>query len=417
MKKFTLFGAGLLCIASAYSATYTAIQTGRWNDPFTWGVSTAPTQTLITDSVVIPHGIIVNIDTNVRIDGTTAALIVNGSLTSLAYADTLLLGLGDLGGSGYITMDDGTVILGSDASLSFAGNLEVNTLMNYSSVAQLSASVIAIQSLYAQSGTLTFAAGGHLILGNNATVFVSGGNLVLNGGTANLSSSYNVVYNAGSTSTGFEINGAGLNNLTVNIPSGNLTLSGSLSVGGVLFLTNGNLILNGYNLSVAGNIAAGGLGMVDASPTSDITISTTGSPVSSLGFTSTGNTINDFNVNVTGFNGILNMGSDVTVTGTLTLVNGSINLGNHIISIAQGGYINGGGPSSYIITGDTGKLAMAVTAGASYYTKFPIGTINHYAGASVQLNPGSSSGMFMVNVKDSVRADGMSGQVISTTQP
>jgi len=155
--------------------------------------------------------------------------------------------------------------------------------------------------------------------------------------------------------------------------------------------------------------------MIYSTANSNVTVATTGAPSGMLTFADNGYTVNNLTVNVTGFNGKVMLGSDLYVTGNLAFTSGSLDAGNNTLYIEQGGNITGASASSYVITGDSGKLAMHLTAGAATTTHFPVGTGTHYAPAWVQLNQGSASGLIMANVLDSVRQQGDTGSVMNNT--
>jgi len=247
---------------------------------------------------------------------------------------------------------------------------------------------------------------------------MSGGTLVSDGGTLTLSSSYNVMYTSAVT-TGAELTGSGLNNVTVNVSSGSsVTLNNNLNVD-TLTLTSGSLDLNSKNLTINGNLQSTEGATVSSTSSSNITINTANSPTGSIAFSANGNTVNNLTINIAN-GGTLNFASsnsNLTVAGTLTLTKGNINIGGNTLTVAASGSISGSGSTSYIITGTGGYLAMSLTAGASAGSMYPVGTSTNYFPAMAQLNSGSANGIIMVNASDNVYAHGTTGNMLSANQP
>src|SRR6202034_4386299 len=78
-----------------------------------------------------------------------------------------------------------------------------------------------------------------------------------------------------SITNAISFSGASMGDLIVNPGSGNtITLGSNVIVADTLNITSGTLDLNGGNLTVMGDIAASGNGMIFSSATSNITIST-----------------------------------------------------------------------------------------------------------------------------------------------
>jgi fibronectin-binding autotransporter adhesin len=242
------------------AATFTATTSGNWSSSATWG-GTAPSFNLTTDQVVIPSGITVAMDNSVTVTGATAAVGVQGTLTSTASQSLTVNALGSLTGSG--TINIGSLHLQALSVMTFSGAATVDTLTTALASLQLSGGLTVSNALNLSAGTLTLGSGGSLTLNSGGTIIMAGGSLSNNGGTLSLTASYNVAYTTASATTGIELSGSGLNNVTINVSSGNhVTLSSALTVAGTLSLTSGTLVLNGNNLTLSGSIAASGGGSV-----------------------------------------------------------------------------------------------------------------------------------------------------------
>ncbi len=297
--------------------------------------------------------------------------------------------------------------------------------------------------------TLTFAVGGQLLknlsvspstgnsvsLGSPLTVngmlsFTGGGTFDLNGNLLTLGEASSIIgMNAivSNTSSDLTINATGgisllnltggIRNLTINSgASGNVNLGNNLTVSGILSMQNGTLRLNGKDLTIAGNISAGGMGTISSDSTSDISISPVTSLLGGLRFSLNANTVGNLTVTLPN-GGSANIVTDLNIAKKLNLMGGTLNIGANKLSIETSGSILGSSNSSYIITETGGSLGMNVAVGESNKVNFPIGTLTHYAPATVQLNSGLGSGQIHLGVVNDVKAQGTTGVDISTNQP
>jgi hypothetical protein len=301
--------------------------------------------------------------------------------------------------------------------LAFTGPIIVKNLTTSSTGLQLADSIAVSYTATLAGGTLTLVSGGVLSLNDNATMDMAGGAIAVSGGFLNLAYAYNLIYTNTSATTGAEATSVFLNNVTVDVPAGStVTLSNDLVVQGTLNLEQGYLSLNNHNLNIVGSVASGGSGSIMGASSSSITFSSTSPPAGALVFAAGANTINDLVVNVGGFGSTVQIGSNLNINGGLQFIQGSLDIGNFTLTINTADSIGGEGPDSYIITGDSGVLAMSLTAGHGFAT-YPIGTASHYNPALIQLNSSSASGMVMVGTANGVDASGTSGTDLSLTQP
>jgi len=491
-KKVLLFAGSMAILStSAKALTYTAVASGDFNSTTTWG-GVAPSGNITADVVVIPSGITVTLNTDETFSG-LASLTVNGTLTSGANNTALVMTGGTLTGSGSINVD--SMALGLVAGFTYTGSIMAQNLTSLAATIGTAADITVNGNLYLNSGLLNINAG-MLTMAANGTIDISGGSLSVGGtGMLMLDSSYNVTYSgSASVNGGLELSGSGLNNVTVNLASGSLTLTSDLAMNGDLTLTSGNLILNNNDLTLGlnGNFSASGTGTINAGANSNITINSmtglsgalrfgvgnntvnnlninlgntsanvslggdltingtltlnqgtltlnnndltfavngnvaasgTGSIVSTAGsnitvtsnnsftgglnFSATGNTVGNLTINMGNNTSTVNLGSNLTVNGTLALTSGMLNVGTHNLSIAASGNVSGGLASSYVITSNGGTLTMNLLANGSQ--TFQVGTMMHYAPITVSANTGSASGDLSVMVDDSVYANGNTG--------
>jgi hypothetical protein len=368
-----------------FSTAFTAVSSGDWSNSATWG-GTAPSFNNSADQVIIPSGITVTLDNDLVINGTTSLLTVNGVLISSSNT-SLTSTYGTINGTG--TINIGNAIFGTGTILSFAGNFTTNTLYSATQDLQVTANFLVHQTLTLASGTMKLNSGSTLALSDNATIVITAGQLVTNGGSAVLSSSYSVVYNSGATVTGVELTGSGLTNVTVNVGSGNtLTLGTDLSVKGLLTLSSGTLSLGISNLTLKGDLSASGSGNVKSTPASDITISSGVSMAGTLSFTGA-SSVKQLTIN-TGANLESKISGDLTVTGTLDLVAGTLVLNSGTFHIA--GDISSTS-SGNISTTTTSSITISNQGAINGTLYFLAGShVNNFtmiAGNAVVLNIGS----------------------------
>ena len=330
-KKVSLMIIAFILTNTTYATVFTAAASGNFSSTATWTGGVVPPTTLLVDQIIIPSGISVNMDNNLTINGALASLTVEGILLT-TNSSSLTLNLSTLAGAGIISLNKIDVSAGS--TVSFTGSLTaitLNTLTGFST----SATVMVTQTLNLTSGTLSILTGGSLGLSNNATIFVSGGLLTVGvGGSLGLTSNYNVSYTTLSSIAGVELNGSGLQNVTVNVGAANsVTLTSNLTVAGTLSLTSGTLMLAGKNLTINGTIAASGNGTVSSSILSNISFNTAGGTAGTLTFSGIGATVNNITVNV-GAGSQAQIDGTVNIAGTLQLNSGTLNIKGAAVTIS-----------------------------------------------------------------------------------
>ena len=418
-KSFTNYvkgiGLSVLCaglVSSAANATtFTAVASGNFNAAATWG-GVAPGSIISSDIIIIPSGITVTLTGNETFSG-TSTLTVNGTLTSASSA--LVMTAGSLSGTGSITVD--SVAMGLASGLSYTGSITARTLNSTGTSISAAANLTVNSTLWLTSGTLNLIAG-NLTMASGSTIQVAGGIMSTSGtGTLTLTNPYNVSYTTASTNTGIEISGAGLNNVTVNIPSGNVSLSSDLKLNGTLNLTAGTLTLNGKNLtfSGSGDFAAVGSGSISSTSASNINFMSNNNFTGGLRFTSGNNSVNNLTLNMGDSTKTVMLSSDLNINGQLKLQVGRINVGSNNLAIMAGALVNGGTTKSYVITNNTGRLTMHLLASAM--DTFAVGTTSNFAPAIIGANSGSAAGDVSLSVVNSVYLNGASGTMLSTTQP
>ena len=209
-------------------------------------------------------------------DGYTLTVNANATFNTGTY---VISGTGD-----FTLAPGGTLGIGSTAGITSSGatgSIQVTGTRTYSTDANYTYIGAASQNIgngfpTNLSGTMTVDNTGNIVTLDNTRTIASGGSIVLTAGTfaagTNLTMSsfssliqtggnitgnlqgtgtYSVTYTGNSITTGAELSGSGLNNLTVNLNSSqSLTLDQSRTVAGTLTLTNGNIITNSNILTL-----------------------------------------------------------------------------------------------------------------------------------------------------------------------
>jgi uncharacterized repeat protein (TIGR02543 family) len=83
-------------------------------------------------------------------------------------------------------------------------------------------------------------------------------------------------------------------------------------------------------------------------------------------------------------NGVYRLNNSSRVTGTLTLSNGKISLGDYNLSLTNATGLSGGSPTAYIVTDGNGSFQRAIGNPGTYF--FPLGSSTDYNPASVSWN-------------------------------
>ena len=123
----------------------------------------------------------------------------------------------------------------------------------------------------------------------------------------------------------------------------------------------------------------------------------------SQSFAGDNNVFNNITINNTNGDEILLFAANMTINGTLTLTSGLMDLTTNNVTIASGGSISGGTPTSYIQTSSTGTLTMEV---GNSNVLFPVGNSSYNP---ITLNEAGTQDNFSVRVVDAITEDGTDG--------
>lgn len=284
-----------------------------------------------------------------------------------------------------------------------------------SSVAALNVNTTSAGSLTLGSdmtclGTLNVQAG---------TLYLGGGQLTLQGpvsgaGYLSATGSSGLVLNGTTYSLRWANGGSTIGRLTVNVTGANsgVTMTNDMTVAGILTLTSGYLKLNGKHLTLGGTTTATA-GAIYSDSVAYITLA--GSAAGGMGalkFATGGDKVQNLEINTTN-NSWATLASPLTVSGSLMLISGNLDLAGNDLTVQGTGSITGGSATSYILTSGTGSLRINVGAGGA--GMLPVGTASYYAPLRVSNNAGSAAN-FNAVAHAGIYANGTSGSDVSASR-
>lgn len=325
--KATLLKAGFILMLCTFSTNqtfaFTAVASGDWTDPATWG-GTAPTGTVTGDNIVIPSGITVNLNTNVTFSGLLNNFTVDGTLNS-SGTSWLEIQNGTFAGNGDIDIQR-IEFSGLLVTYSFSGDMTVNTFANSGSILGITAQVNVSDSLYLEDGTFTLNTGGNLMVSSDSKIVRDGGSLATSGGIFNSGGAYHVHYIGGSKTSGIEINSPNMENAVISLDNNTdvVTLGSNLMVNGNLQLNTGILNVGANDLEIHGDLNIQSGSSLTTTASSNVMIETGSNLSSGLVFTS-GSSVDQFMINYTGSGSVM-LNSSLAIAGELQLHDGTLSI-------------------------------------------------------------------------------------------
>jgi hypothetical protein len=273
-------------------------------------------------------------------------------------------------------------------------------------------STVTLESDLAISGTLYLER--TLMVDNNSTLTMNAGSDVtvrrgdislLAGSVFNGTAAYNVKYIDLSTTSGLELTGSGLNNVSLDMSSSTstITMNSNTTINGMLMLNKGSLYLNNNKLTLKGGLSSTTDGWLRGTSTSDLEINTTGSLGDTLKFESGSGSLNSLIIN-TGNGSNVMLDNDL-ILENLTLTNGGLTIYDNDLMINSTGAITGSSTNRFVMIKGDGKLMMNVNT-SSPFVMFPVGTTTGFAPAYIQRNSGTNA-MLGVNTYDGVWGMGL----------
>lgn len=222
--------------------------------------------------------------------------------------------------------------------------------------------------------TATAPAGGNAIAFNSASdrLDLNGNTLTVSAGgfsgtgtlTGSASSSLSISGTGDAGTIWFTTGSQTLSNLTVNrITSGKVTLGTPLTVGGTLTLTAGELALSSSTLTVTGSLTRTSGTISSTSGAGSLSVTGAGD-AGTVAFTPGANSIGTLILNRTS-SGKLSLASDLTISTSLILTNGNLDLnGNNILSLGSTGSLTESAGNSVINSNGSGTGYVEATYNA-----------------------------------------------------
>ena len=329
---------------------------------------------------------------------TAGSLVLNGNVLNLNYNTTIT--------AGTITGSNSSdiVITGTPAVTlpPVTGGLQNLTIDKTSNGVTLTSNLDI-------SGAANFTAGPLAL--NGRTLDLQGTTTVGTGTIAGSAASNLIVSSSDNSGLVLPNITGGLLDFTVN-KTGTLntvTLGGPLTTGGALSLSNGELILNSFLLTINGSLSQTS-GTITGGGNSDIAVGTLAAAAISLPAVTNGLR----NLTISRTAGIA-LGGDNTLTGTLTLTTGAITLGTYNLTLAGTAAVASVGGTDFIIADGTGQLKKVFAAGATGAYVLPVGDASgDYSPVSLQFTANSIQRTVGVRVTDAIHPnDGGSSDNIS----
>ena len=338
MKKVCALATALLFTGWASAATYTAVSSGSWSSTAVWSGGNAPGSSLgLLDQVIINSGVTVTLDQDVEFD-LGASLQVNGTLQSGSNTNMLTMTLGNISGSGNISLS--RLSFGTGGTMTFAGTANVDRMWTSATSLQLASQFTLNDSLYLDAGTLNLGTGSNFSFASNSVLRVDDGTFTASAGTFNSGNSYIVRYVGSNKTIGLELSGNAISDVWIDLDDNtqSLSITGNTVIHGNIHHNSGSIDLNGGSLSIMGNYTASNGAMFEGSSSSNLTFNSNSSISSAIVFDSSSDDLNNLVINTTGSNNV-NFASDLTIHGTLTLESGHMSWNSGTLTMATGSTI------------------------------------------------------------------------------
>ncbi|TCZ65850.1 T9SS type A sorting domain-containing protein [Flaviaesturariibacter aridisoli] len=321
----------------------------------------------------------VSVTSNAIISG--AVVLTDGTLSM--GTNNLTLGGSITRGAGNIDATNSLVTFNSAsaqtvASASFLSNTTKNLTLN-------GAGGVTLQGNHTVSNALTLTAGNLSIGSNTLTV---GGSMARTSGSVNAATG-TVAFTGGSAQTVPALFAASSQYGTLVINNSNgVTFSGTPIVNNLLTLTAGTLTMGGNTLTLKGAIGVG-TGNIATNATVLFNGST---PQTIPAGTFTGDAVKNLSIDNSSTG--VSLGSNLGITGALTLTTGKLVLGSNTLTVPAAG-APAGSATSYVQTNSTGALKVT---GVSSTANFPVGNTSYNP-----LAVGNTDGLdWSVNVADAI---------------
>ncbi|MEZ5017013.1 MAG: T9SS type A sorting domain-containing protein [Flavipsychrobacter sp.] len=403
----------ILCHKAA-ATIYTASNSGNYTNATTWTGGNIPPIELDKDTIIIPQGITILLDTSIATIRAGNLLEVNGTLNN-SVSRGLYFGQGTLSGSGIIMVD--TVLIVSTA-WNFNGQITTPNLslgdLNINSAASINVSQnlrLLRDSIKVNQGSLTIA--------GNSTISSSGGILHQGtSGTVNYPSRFNFVQNNyGVYDANPLLYHPNVQQITIVLLSkdSGIKLTKDLTIDKVLYLNAGRLMLNGHHLSFVdtAQLATQPDGSISGDTNSSITIATHNGLSNGIPFYQEkisnilDNHVKNFTINTTNKLARLYLPLGLVVHNELNLQRGRLDINFATLEIRPTGNISGGSDSSFILTSLGGGVTQTLAPNDSLF--FPVGTKKFGYTPAVLKNNAATAHTFAIGVDSTLLSQGTHG--------
>jgi len=395
-----------------------------------WYVGVSKTSGLELNSTMLQN-LYINLDDNTQTVTMGANnLTVNGTL--YVYAGFFSINGNHLTLAGDLSMAAGTRLVStaaSDMTIQGSGSMmsglwfetgssisDLNIDRSGNGSVMLMGNLDIVGSLNLHDGDFSLESGSNLTMGAGSMIRVEDGAMALNGGTFTGTAAYNVEYiGSANTTTGEELSGSGLNNVTVNMSSGSSTvmMDSDVIIGGMLDLENGYFDLNGNDLTLNGSLDQNSTTWFVGDNASELELNLSALSNDTLWFNQDNN-LDRLAIDL-GAGNTITLASSLTLHDELDMVNGRLQLLNSDLTLASNASLNGYSDNDYIVTSGSGRLVMHIAV-SSPYTTFPVGTMSGYSPAYVQQTSSGTAGNFMVRAMDGVYTQGTTGFNAASTE-
>ncbi len=360
-----------------------------------------------------------------------AQLTVNGDLDMTAGHVVLngnrLRLFGDLTrNSGAIFESDGLAdmeIAGSGGALTAGLAFAVNSTLDELTIARdthtvyLMGDMTVTNQLHLEEGQLSVAPGASLAMGAGSMISVVQGGLDIDG-SFNGTQSYNVEYIGDSRTSGAELSGSGLTDLSLYLwtQGSIITLSQDVAIPGNFSLTNGILSLDTFDIRFDGDFYQScSNSLIYSSFLSNMTFSMATSVNDSVRMgVGSGWGVQDLVIDLPP-GSVLMLADNAVVIRYLILNGGKISPGAATLHVVGPGAVINYSDTRYVQTSGSGGLRMGVQSNSTMWSVFPVGTTTAYAPVQIKQQLPAPNGFFEVHVRDGVFEDGTTGTNVATT--
>lgn len=366
LKKLCV-AAGIL-ISGAVNA-FTAVTSGAWSSAATWG-GVAPGSNVSSNDIIIPAGITVTLDMDVTFMGLLNNFSVAGVLNTSSN-NGVIMQSGTLAGNGTIAIN--RLQFNSLSVAAFTGTMNVAKMINSSISLGLVAVVNVSDSLILQAGSLMLNTNSNLTMMTGSTIRVNNGTIGVNGGLMGMTNNYNVLYVGSSKTTGLELTGSALQNVSLNLNSNSesVTLNSNTTINNNLNMMMGKITLNGRKLTLSGDLMTSAGTSFISNASSELEISGNGSLSNGLSFDGGNSAIGNLTINRTG--GTVRLYTAMNVAGNLSLNTGTF-------ALESGSALTMNGNSKIWMGGGVIAMNSGSFSGTANYDVEYTGTMSQAAG-------------------------------------